>query len=103
MNDIKRLKDQQRDKHPGFDAYLNCMTRALFSGLASFCLTFSGCYFTQKLVRTKIRYPIQYSVLSSALVAASVSYTTTTTRTKACQAAWMAAEDMHSVLKEDSY
>lgn len=39
MNDIKRLKDQQRDKHPGFDSYLNCMTRALFSGLASFCLS----------------------------------------------------------------
>ncbi|XP_039961179.1 transmembrane protein 141 [Bactrocera neohumeralis] len=103
MNDIKRLKDQQRDKHPGFDAYLNCMTRALFSGLASFCLTFSGSYFTQKVVRTKIYYPIQYSVLVSALAAIGVSYMTTTTRTKACQAAWMAAEDKHSVLKEDIY
>lgn len=38
MNDIKRLKDQQREKHPGFDGYMNCMTRALFTGLASFCL-----------------------------------------------------------------
>ncbi|XP_018803713.1 PREDICTED: uncharacterized protein LOC108978073 [Bactrocera latifrons] len=103
MNDIKRLKDQQRDKHPGFDSYINCMTRALFSGLASFCLTFSGSYFAQKVVRTKINYPIQYSVLVSALAAISVSYMTTTTRTKACQASWMAAEDKHSVLKEDTY
>lgn len=38
MNDIKRLKDQQREKHPGFDGYMDCMTRALFTGLASFCL-----------------------------------------------------------------
>ncbi|XP_054747517.1 transmembrane protein 141 [Anastrepha obliqua] len=103
MNDIKRLKDQQRDIHPGFDSYLNCMTRALFSGLASFCLTFSGCHFTQKLLRTKIHYPVQYSVLASAIVATGVSYTTTTSRTKACQAAWMAAEDKHTILKEEHY
>lgn len=38
MNDIKRLKDQQRDIHPGFDGYIDCMTKALFTGLASFCL-----------------------------------------------------------------
>ncbi|CAD6991682.1 unnamed protein product [Ceratitis capitata] len=103
MNDIKRLKDQQRDKHPGFDSYLNCMTRALFTGLASFCLTFSGCYFTQKVIRTKIVYPLQYSVLVSAIVATGVSYKTTTTRTKACQAAWMAEEDAHTVLQEENY
>jgi hypothetical protein len=38
MNDIKKLKDQQRDKHPGFDNYIECMTRALFTGLSGFCL-----------------------------------------------------------------
>lgn len=38
MNDIRKLKDQQRDKHPGFDNYLECMTRALFSGLSAFTL-----------------------------------------------------------------
>ena len=38
MNDIKVLKDQQRDIHPGFDGYLECMTRAQFTGLATFSL-----------------------------------------------------------------
>lgn len=38
MNDIRKLKDQQRDKHPGFDNYLECMTRALFAGLSAFTL-----------------------------------------------------------------
>lgn len=33
MNDIKKLKEQQKDKHPGFGSYLECMTRALFTGL----------------------------------------------------------------------
>lgn len=42
MNDIRLLKDQQREKHPGFDGYLNCMTRTLFGGLATFCL--SNCF-----------------------------------------------------------
>ncbi|XP_017856112.1 PREDICTED: transmembrane protein 141 [Drosophila arizonae] len=103
MNDIKRLKEQQRDKHPGFDGYLDCMTRALFTGLASFCLGFAGTYFIQKTVQRKIRYPSKYNILISSLVATGVAYQTTTTRTKSCQAAWMAIEDKHSVLNEENY
>lgn len=38
MNDIKRLKEQQKEKHPGFGSYLECMTRALFTGLSGFTL-----------------------------------------------------------------
>ncbi|XP_015023055.2 transmembrane protein 141 [Drosophila mojavensis] len=103
MNDIKRLKEQQRDKHPGFDGYLDCMTRALFTGLASFCLGFAGTYFIQKTVQRKIHYPSKYNILISSLVATGVAYQTTTTRTKSCQAAWMAIEDKHSVLNEENY
>lgn len=36
--DKKVLQDQQRDIHPGFDSYLECMTRAQLTGLASFTL-----------------------------------------------------------------
>lgn len=38
MNDIRKLKDQQREKPPGFDSYLECMTRAWFAGLSAFTL-----------------------------------------------------------------
>lgn len=38
MNNIKLVKEQQKDKHPGFSSYLECMTRALFTGLAGFTL-----------------------------------------------------------------
>ncbi|XP_030559570.1 transmembrane protein 141 [Drosophila novamexicana] len=103
MNDIKRLKEQQRDKHPGFDGYLDCMTRALFTGLSSFCLGFAGTYFVQKAVQTKIRYPVKCNVLVSSLVATGVAYQTTSTRTKSCQAAWMAYEGKHTVLKEETF
>jgi len=120
MNDIKRLKDQQREKHPGFDGYIDCMTRSLFTGLATFCLSaflvffynciiitqitgFSGTYFAQKIIQSRIRYPIKYNILVSSLVATGVSYQTTSSRTKSCQAAWMAFEEKHSVLKEKTF
>lgn len=53
MNDIRKLKDQQRENHPGIDNYLECMTRAFFAGLSGFTLglcfasmtsSFSDCY-----------------------------------------------------------
>ncbi|XP_017052641.1 transmembrane protein 141 [Drosophila ficusphila] len=103
MNDIKRLKDQQREKHPGFDGYIDCMTRSLFTGLATFCLSFSGTYFAQKIIQSRIRYPAKFNILIASLVATGVSYQTTSSRTKSCQAAWMAFEEKHSVLHEESY
>ncbi|XP_030373668.1 transmembrane protein 141 [Scaptodrosophila lebanonensis] len=103
MNDIRRLKEQQREKHPGFDSYMDCMTRSLFSGLAAFCLGFSGSYFTQKLIQTKIRYPVKYNILLSSLLATGISYQVTSTRTKSCQSRWMAFEEKHSILKEEQF
>lgn len=38
MNNIKQLKDQQRDSHPGFDSYIECSSRGLFTGLSAFVL-----------------------------------------------------------------
>lgn len=38
MIDIKSLKEQQRGKHPGFNSYLECMTRTFLTGIASFSL-----------------------------------------------------------------
>lgn len=38
MIDIRQIKEQQKDIHPGFGSYLECMTRGLFTGLSGFCL-----------------------------------------------------------------
>jgi hypothetical protein len=38
MENVNELKKQQSEVHPGFGSYLECMTRALFTGLASFTL-----------------------------------------------------------------
>jgi hypothetical protein len=38
MENINDMKKQQSEIHPGFESYLECMTRALFTGLAAFTL-----------------------------------------------------------------
>ncbi|XP_037952287.1 uncharacterized protein LOC119682836 [Teleopsis dalmanni] len=100
MNNIKQLKDQERSNHPGFDSYINCMTRSLFTGLASFCLSFSCCYFAQKVLEAKSRFPGRYNILVSTVIASCTAYQVTSQRTKACQAGWMAAEGKHTALKD---
>lgn len=101
MNDIRRLKEQQRDKHPGFGSYLECMTRSLFTGLATFTLGFSGTYFLQKLLSKRLPYPQKTGILISTLVATGASYKVTSDRTKSCQAGWMAAEGKFTALSND--
>lgn len=54
-------------------------------------------------MQTKIRYPLQYNILASTVGATIIAYQVTSTRTKSCQAAWMAAEDKHSILKEAEF
>ncbi|XP_058449610.1 transmembrane protein 141 [Malaya genurostris] len=101
MNDIRRLKEQQRDKHPGFGSYLECMTRSLFTGLASFTIGFSATYFLQKLLAHKLPYQPKTAILISSLIATGASYKVTTDRTKSCQAGWMAAEGKYTALSEE--
>ncbi|XP_058823547.1 transmembrane protein 141 isoform X1 [Topomyia yanbarensis] len=101
MNDIRRLKEQQREKHPGFGSYLECMTRALFTGLASFTIGFSATYFLQKLLAQKLPYQQKTGILVSSLIASIASYKVTSDRTKSCQAGWMAVEEKHTALSEE--
>lgn len=100
MNDIRRLKEEQREKHPGFGPYLECMTRSLFTGLATFCLGFSSTYFLQKLVSKRLPYANQTSILISTLVATGAAYKVTADRTNSCQAGWMAAEGKFTALTD---
>lgn len=102
MENVNELKKQQSEIHPGFGSYLECMTRALFTGLASFTLAFSGSFIGQSLLKKHLPYGKNSHILISGLLAAGVSYQVTTHRTKCCQAAWMAAEDKHTYFKQSS-
>lgn len=120
MSDTRRLKDQYREKHPGFENYLECMTRAFLAGLSGFtlglCLSsvnlfrnsiptisagFASVYFSQKLVQRRYPYPLKYSILISTLVGTTASYKITSDRTKSCQSGWLAAEDKHTALDQE--
>lgn len=93
MNDIKRLKEQQREKHPGFSSYLECMTRALFTGLSTFALGFSGLHFTQKLLEHRLPYDrTKTGVLISVCVSVVATYKVTSDRTHDCQQQWIESE-----------
>lgn len=112
MNDINALKNQQRDKHPGFDSYLECMTRGLFSGLATFAFGehrrvhalshsftdhtlisgFSGFYFAQKLLSRRLPYNEKYFILISGVIGASAAYSVTKSKTYVCQKTWVDTE-----------
>ncbi|XP_058823549.1 transmembrane protein 141 isoform X2 [Topomyia yanbarensis] len=81
MNDIRRLKEQQREKHPGFG--------------------FSATYFLQKLLAQKLPYQQKTGILVSSLIASIASYKVTSDRTKSCQAGWMAVEEKHTALSEE--
>lgn len=98
MNDIRRLKEQQKDKHPAFGSYLECMSRALFTGLAAFTLGFSSTYFLQKLLAKRLPYPQKTIILVSTVIGTGASYKVTADRTKSCQAGWMAAEGKFTAL-----
>ncbi|XP_058119170.1 transmembrane protein 141 [Anopheles ziemanni] len=100
MNDIRLLKDQQREKHPGFDSYIECSTRSLFTGLATFSLGFAGVYFLQQVGQRYLPYTKKGNILVAAIVSTVASYKVTSDRMRACQARWMAVEDKYSVLQE---
>ncbi|XP_062560864.1 transmembrane protein 141 [Armigeres subalbatus] len=100
MNDIRRLKEQQKEKHPAFGSYLECMTRALFTGLAAFTLGFSSTYFLQKIISKRLPYQPKIGILLSTVIGTAASYKVTADRTKSCQAGWMAAEGKFTALSD---
>ncbi|XP_071455200.1 transmembrane protein 141 [Hetaerina americana] len=100
MDNINALKEQYKDVHPGFGSYMECMSRTLLTGLASFTLAFAGTYIGQNLLKKNLPYKEKSFVIISSLVATAVSYRVTSVRTKACQAGWLAAEEKHTYFSE---
>ncbi|XP_046675274.1 transmembrane protein 141 [Homalodisca vitripennis] len=96
----ERLLELYGDDHPGFGSYLECMTRANFTGLATFTIAFSSTYIAQSILKNKLPYSSKFYVLSSTVVAAYFSYKVSKARSQVCQAAWLAAEDKSTYFTE---
>lgn len=98
MNNNNELISQYKDAFPAFGSYMECMSRTLMTGLASFSLAFGGTYITQHLTEKYLPYSRKSHIIVSSLVACAVAYQVTSVRAKACQDGWMAAEDKHTYL-----
>lgn len=117
MIDIRQVKEQQKDIHPGFGSYLECMTRGLFTGLSGFCLckflslnplkqklflnkfsAFSAVYWAQKIGKNYLPYPKKFNILVCCVTGTIVAFKISKDRSQACGSAWMAAEDKYTAL-----
>lgn len=89
----ERLLELYGENHPGFGSYLECATRANFTGIATFTIAFSCSYLTQSLLKNKLPYSSKFFILSLTAISALISYRVTKSRSAFCQEAWLASED----------
>ncbi|XP_035215420.1 transmembrane protein 141-like [Stegodyphus dumicola] len=100
MNNFKQVKEQYSEKFKGFASYTECMTRALFTGLSSFALTFSALYFTQVLLKSRLPYQHKYFLVLPSIVSSATAWTVTSRRTKVCQDIWVSSEPHYTEYRE---
>ncbi|XP_055942524.1 transmembrane protein 141-like [Argiope bruennichi] len=96
MNDFKKVKEQYSEKFKGFGVYTECMTRALFYGVSSFALTFSGLYFSQALLKSRLPYSQKYFLILPSVVSTCVAWTVTSRRAQRCQDEWRTSEPLYT-------
>ena len=66
-----------------------------------FKLGFATAFTTQNLLKETIPYSLKGNILVSSLVAVVVGFQVTAVRSRACQAAWLAAEEKHTYLTQN--
>ncbi|GFS96300.1 transmembrane protein [Nephila pilipes] len=96
MNDIRRVKEEYSEKFKGFGLYTECMTRALFTGLSSFALTFSALYFSQALLKSRLPYSQKYFMILPSVASSGVAWIVTSRRAQKCQDAWRTSEPLYT-------
>ncbi|XP_065348171.1 transmembrane protein 141-like isoform X2 [Cloeon dipterum] len=100
MNNVNQLKQQYSGTHPGIGSYLECMTRALLTGLSTFTLTFACVYVPQNILKKRLPYGPGGKILSSTILASATAYYITSKKSKLCQAGWLAVEEKHTYFTE---
>ncbi|GBN20634.1 hypothetical protein AVEN_99120-1 [Araneus ventricosus] len=95
----KSVKERPMAKYlktKGFGLYTECMTKALFYGVSSFALTFSGLYFSQGLLRSRLPYSQKYFLILPSVVSTCVAWTVTSRRAQKCQDEWRTSEPLYT-------
>ncbi|KAK3857328.1 hypothetical protein Pcinc_036257 [Petrolisthes cinctipes] len=74
MNNNSELISQYKEAFPAFRGYMECMSRTLFTGLASLSLAFGGTYVIQHLANKHLPYSRKLHIVVSSVVACGVAY-----------------------------
>jgi len=101
MNNIGEVKERYNQIYPAFGSYTECMSRALFSGLAGSIFGFSTTYFIQTLLQKKLPYSPKGNIIVSSIAAIYIGHKVTSNKSRICQDAWLAAEEKHTYFTEN--
>ncbi|XDV20040.1 hypothetical protein PO909_025422 [Leuciscus waleckii] len=89
---LTKVDDAVAAKHPGLQQYAACQSYAFMKGTASFILGTAGLFFAQRVLQTRIPYPLQWNLLLSIASSSVFSYTVTRWETMKCSDLWLYLE-----------
>ncbi|XP_053552056.1 transmembrane protein 141 [Bombina bombina] len=89
---LQRVNDEVAAKHPGLSEYAACQSNAFMKGIGTFISGSGAAFIVQKLLNTKLPYPLQWSVLVSVVAGSVASYAVTRIETQKCNNLWIYLE-----------
>ncbi|XP_053328989.1 transmembrane protein 141 [Spea bombifrons] len=89
---LSRVDDAVAAKHPGLSEYAGCQSRAFVKGIGTFITGSGAAFIAQKLLNTRLPYPLQWSVLISVVAGSVASYGVTRRETQRCSDLWIYLE-----------
>ncbi|XP_063287816.1 transmembrane protein 141 [Pelobates fuscus] len=89
---LSRVDDAVAAKHPGLSEYAGCQSHAFMKGIGTFITGSGAALFTQKLLNTRLPYPLQWSILISVVAGSVASYAVTRRETQRCSDLWIYLE-----------
>lgn len=89
---LTKVDDALVVKHPGLQRYAACQSHAFMKGCGSFILGTGGLFLIQRVLQTKLPYPLQWNLLVSIVTASAGSYAVTRWETQKCTDLWLLIE-----------
>ncbi|KAM8933798.1 transmembrane protein 141 [Pelodytes ibericus] len=89
---LSRVDDAVAAKHPGLPEYAACQSHAFMKGIGTFLTGTGAAFVIQKVLNTRLPYPLQWSILVSVVAGSAASYAVTRRETQKCSDLWIYLE-----------
>ncbi|MEE6504871.1 hypothetical protein FKM82_005364 [Ascaphus truei] len=89
---LSRVDDVVAAKHPGLPEYARCQSHAFMKGMGTFITGTGAALIIQKVLNTKLPYPLQWTILISVVAGSAASYAVTRSETQKCSNLWLYLE-----------